>query len=222
MKAIFLIMLFFLGGENTSKGQQRGEWGLDINGSTLLASEYGNYILDGSIQFHYVLNKNLTVALGGMYLFTDTNNYSWSENDCRYTYEDDNQMNINAVASIMLNVPIVKKTGVMCDVSGFCSIFPFESVKISRSSLSDIYGNREINDKLHFDYFAPGAFADLGLYHDFGNEESPCRIALSYGVGYYQPLKGARHSTVFGQNVGAHLPSQNIFHRLTLRFIIFK
>ena len=219
---LFFIILLCLGGINASKAQHPRKWGWSIDGSVLLSSEYGNYIADSSVKLHYVLNKNITIGLGGMYLFTHTDNYKWQCGDYIYTYEEDSQMKINAVGNVMLNIPIVGKTGIMCDVIGFSSIFPFESVKISQSPISNITHYSEYKDKIHFDYFSSGLFTNIGVYHDFEEDDFTNRIAFSYGIGYYDPLKGSRHANVFEQNIGSHLPKQKIFHCLTLRLIFLK
>ena len=211
------------------------KWGACIEGSIMGNSDMPSF--GWGLQGCYRFNTNFNVGLGFRVLYWDGYSESWHDNGYLYTYEketDDNgesswrrQYDLTLSATYIL--PIIKRAGIALGGTVLLSPIPYEQFEVSRTPITfydDSYHHHfseatESKNKYVYDAFQPGLFAEVGLYYDINENGEKSRFTLMYGIGTFDMFMGSRHSKVFDQKLGDHLPSKKLCHSLTLRLSVF-
>lgn len=212
-------------------------WGACIDGSVLFNGYSSQTMVGWGLQGCYRFNTNFNVGLGFRMLYWDGYSESWHDQGYHYTYEkgtdDDGESNwrrqFDLVASATYILPIIKRAGIAIGGTVMLSPIPYEQFEVSRTPITfydDSYYHQfseatESKNKHVYDAFQPGLFAEAGLYYDINENGEKSRFTLMYGIGTFDMFMGSRHSKVFDQKMGDHLPSKSLYHTLTLRLTVF-
>lgn len=154
------------------------------------------------------------------------NDYYLDNKDCAPSVH-----NLNALGTVMFTLPILKNTGVFCDATGILAI-PFNrKVKVVDEAWFEYFGpgyNEVLGEREHikmsdrvFNKCAPGVFGEFGVYQDFNlTNDRKLRIALGYGYGSYDPLKGYDNASFDGEHLPMQIYNKLQLNRLTAKFLI--
>ena len=220
--------------QKTKPKREFNRWGASLEGALLGNSDMTS--CGWGLQGCYRFNSNFHVGLGLRLLYWDKYSEYWHDDNYSYHFEketDDDgeshwrrQLDLTLSATYIL--PVIKRCGIVFGGTALFSPIPLESFYVSRTSRSagsryyyDYYGVTETKEKLVYDAFQPGLFAEAGLYYDINENGEKCRFTLMYSIGTFDPFMGSRHSTVFDQKLRDHLPERELYHSLTLRLTVF-
>ena len=218
----------------TKPKREFNRWGVSLEGTLLGNSDMTS--CGWGLQGCYRFNTNFHVGIGLRLLYWDEYSKYWHDDNYIYHFEkgtDDDgeskwrrQLDLTLSATYIL--PVIKRGGIALGGTAIFSPIPLESFYISRTPRSagssyyyDYYGTAETKKKNVYDAFQPGLFAEAGLYYDINENGEKSRFTLMYGIGTFDMFMGSRHSKVFDQKMGDHLPSKSLYHTLTLRLTVF-
>ena len=189
-------------------------WGLDVAAS--LDSEYGDYIayIGAYIgaQRLYSPCKYVTLGIGASLTKTRTTDFTemapegvMASRTHRYYLDNDGGKssiyNVNALGTVMFTLPIYKNTGLFCDATGILALPYNRNVRV-------------------FNKCAPGIFGEFGVYQDFNlSNDHNMRIALGYGYGSYNPLKGYENASFDGYSIPIQNYNKQQLNRLTVKIL---
>ena len=220
--------------QKTKPKREFNRWGVSLEGTLLGNSDMTS--CGWGLQGCYRFNTNFNVGIGLRLLYWDEYSKYWHDDNYIYHFEkvtDDDgeskwrrQLDLTLSATYIL--PVIKRGGIALGGTAIFSPIPLESFYISRTPRSagssyyyDYYGTAETKEKNVYDAFQPGLFAEAGLYYDINENGEKSRFTLMYGIGTFDMFMGSRHSKVFDQKLGDHLPSKKLCHSLTLRLTVF-
>ncbi|NDV57704.1 hypothetical protein [Bacteroides sp. 519] len=198
-------------------GQVRIGWGGD-------AAIYGNYSYGTfmghiSITHNWLMSKNFAFSLGVMYSYTRIDELSaWKTSEAHYFFEDDVVNRINILASVTYAQPILKNTGIYVSGSAFAEPIPFSYVSIEKST--NVFDSTS-KGKYAYTRFTPGAFIDIGIYHDFRKGNNLLKVFFGIGYGLHDPLPDYRNISIDGQDLSTRIPDKKDLYRVTLRIMGF-
>ena len=127
--------------------------------------------------------------------------------------------NVNALGTVMFTLPIYKNTGVFCDATGILALPYNRNVKMIKVERDEPYTSTKIQDRV-FNKCAPGIFGEFGVYQDFNlSNDHNMRIALGYGYGSYNPLKGYENAGFDGYSIPIQNYNKQQLNRLTVKIL---
>lgn len=203
-------------------------WGLDVAAS--LDSEYGDYIAYIGAQRLYSPCKYVTLGIGASLTKTRTTEFTemapegvMASRTHRYYLDNDGGKssiyNVNALGTVMFTLPIYKNTGVFCDATGILALPYNRNVKMIKVERDEPYTSTKIQDRV-FNKCAPGIFGEFGVYQDFNlSNDHNMRIALGYGYGSYNPLKGYENAGFDGYSIPIQNYNKQQLNRLTVKIL---
>lgn len=220
-KLICLLMVLYSLTAGVSRAEIRGAWSADASAAVAAT----DLTLGYSFNYNLWLNKYMSVYFGGLFThgFSDSG-ASWTGiSGTEYEFPEClKTRHLNAQTGILFYTPSLLKTGFYGGGRAFFDIIPFNFVSVKKVVGQDgiMETTRDV-DKFRFNNFAPGAFAEIGLYHDFVSRKNPdkaVRFSIGYGYGRYDPFAAYRCAWIDGVRIGSKMESGNrIYQQITLR-----
>lgn len=216
---ILIFMLCLATG--TIKAEKRGTWSGDASAAIANTDLYFSY----SFNYNLWLNNYISVYLGGLFTHSYSDNGGDWKGASGSTYYFPDRLktrHLNAQVGILFYTPSVLKTGLYGGGHAFCDLIPFNIVSVKKVvGREGIYETTEDINKFRFNKFSPGAFVEVGLYHDFHSKKNPdsaIRLSLGYGYGYYDPFSAYRDTKIDDIRIGDKMSSNDHrYHQITVR-----
>jgi hypothetical protein len=213
---ITLIAGFFLVNTVCPLAQNRRT--LSIDGG-LYANSNNDVAAHVSVSRNWLFSPYFGVSAGAMLLFATLDDAGWStkEQTVRYSIDEKKVQHLNIVLSAFYMRPLVRNTGIYGNGSILFEPVPFDYISIEKWTGNDpISENR---GKFQYSGFSPGAFAEAGLFHDFKKRNKGFRLFIGFGYGWYDMYAAYRRTTIDGQKLSFHVPSDNYYKRITVKLM---
>lgn len=198
--------------------QPRKGFGLDagmyFNSDQAIGSHY-------SITYNWLMREYLSLSAGVMFFHIKPDFIEWNSSQ-GVSYDLDNRvMHFNGIASITFMYPVVNHTGLYLNGSFFFEPVPLDYVSINKNTVNGNQYNSKSIGKFYYSHFAPGVFAEAGIYHDFIKKEKLLKFFLGIGIGWYDVYSVYRHCTLDNQNLSNHIPDEKKYYRISVRLTGF-
>lgn len=217
-KLLGLLFLFCMV-KNPVKAENAGTWTAGVSA----ASANTDVVFSYTLNYNLWLNRYTSVYFGGIFTHGYSDNggeWKGASGSVYYVPDRLKTRHVNAQAGILLYSPSVLKSGLYGGGQFFFDVIPFNFVSLKKEvARQGTYETTEDVERFRFNRFSPGAFAEVGLYHDFcKNTDHPFRVSIGYGYGYYDPFSAYRNTVVDGVRVGEKmLSNDHVYQKLVLR-----
>ena len=217
---ILLLFIFCFTSSQYSFAQKQRGWGGDVS---LYFNSNQNIGFHYAVSYHWMLNKYVGTSVGAMFFHTKLDSPGWwGENQkVFYSLENENVKHFNVTSSFFVTYPIFKNTGLYNHTSLFFEPIPIEYISLNKTiHNSQRKESKEVN-RVQYSRFSPGAFTEVGVYHDFKKRENGLKLFCGLGYGWYNVYSAFQNCTIDNQQLSRHIPTDKKYYRVSIKVIGF-